>query len=158
MLLALILPSVSLAQQEKIGSVTYVPSRDLLTHTNNSSIMVMSDDDSESPGAIAIKCFTEGIGLVVFVGKWFSGGRQEEVLVSYRFDDNAIVGPTYWPLASSNHTFVLAPNDVSAEFIASARRANYVVVRLVDSDGEQVTHRYPLSGFSRGLSRLGSCE
>lgn len=111
------------------------------------------DDDL----TLGMKCMADGLNIIA-MHTYMSGDERDRVRVTYRFDKDDPIGPERWNLFSTNTTSWM-PLSKNSEFVSRARRADRIVLRVVDpADSETLTSTMSLSGFSAAYDELTPCD
>jgi hypothetical protein len=156
-LLACALPATASVQQResvRYGRALLFPMKDELTDENRSYILVPGERNEETDLTLGWKCEGVGFVLMVTLGGYMGGDRNDRVVVRYRFDDGEASPEARWRLFAGN-TRTHAPMEQVAELTLLARDADRVVIRVTDPlDGEVKTNTFHLDGVSRALDQL----
>ena len=146
--------SSSVLAQTQIGNFTYESRLNPMTEDNVSHFYAVADDNSKP--ALVVKCLSDGLN-VVLVHKRFSGDKDDQILVSHRFDKDDHV-TTYWNIFPSHQSSRMPVSEIT-DFLRRARTANQVEIRATNPpDGETNSSVISLDGFDRALDTLEECR
>lgn len=96
----------------------------------------------------------DGLNVILLLGGYMGGDRDDEIQVRYRFDSAPPSGTEYWSLFQSKESAYLPMRRVPA-FTAQARTARQVLIRVTDPlDGEARTNTFDLGGLEAALRQL----
>lgn len=109
---------------------------------------------SEKPhGVLSASCVDGRVTVLLGLGQYYAGDRDDEIRVRYRFDRETASDYAYWRLIDNTNAIV--PLGQVAAWIDRMRRSDTVILEAVDPfDGESNRHRFSLSGFSAAASNL----
>ncbi len=146
----LLIPAIPM---EAVGQVSYVPGLDEMTDEDNSAVVAIADAGDWKATTLGWKCLGDGLNVVLLT-KHLTG-RNNRISVTYRFDTDEAVGPVMWEQGAGSNKIAFAPMHVVPGFVARAKTANRVVIRVRDpADNETVTNTFYLAGAGRALNQL----
>lgn len=124
-----------------------VPNVDPMTDADRSHIMCLSNNEE---GAIAFKNFEEGLGFLIYFGKFYVG-KNDKVVVRWRFDSEEPSELSAWTLGPENNIAVAPPKDTKL-ILSKIGTAKRIVVQVTDADLEQVVQVFDLTEDREKLS------
>ncbi len=153
--LLMVRSSATAQSVELPGAFTLVESIDDFDDTDRSAIYTMGEDSDELL-ALYWKCMSDGLNIVIEMGRFYAGDRDDEILVRYRFDRIPAHDFEYWPLLQASESAYMPMKNVKA-FTTEALSAQSVMLEAVDPlDNESHRTRFELDGLAGALARL-SC-
>lgn len=142
---------------ETVGAFTVVYAKDPIDDSNRSFIMT-SPEGEESDAAFYWRCMSDGLNVVVGIGKYFGGDDDDEIQVITRLDSDENSGIVYWPLLQGNRAAYMPMHRVES-FTSRAMSAKQLAVRAIDPlDGETLTWVYRLDGLRQALAKITPCR
>lgn len=145
-------PPSAFGQDETIGVFTYSPQIDDFTDEDRSMVFT-ADQDEE--GILAWRCLADGLNVIIHVGGYMGGDRDDDIQVRYRFDRNKPSAYQYWRLfPGQNKLAYMRMRDVEG-FTQEGLLANELVIEAIDPlDGERRRFRMSMIGLTRALKKL----
>jgi len=158
LLTVLLTPTVCAQKDPRYGAFQYVSSKDEMDDSDRSYVFTVALNPSPMRTAsLGWKCFSEGLRVILILGKYYAGDSDDEIQVQYRFDTDPASDVVYWPLFPTKKAAQL-PATETESFTERAKRAKKVVIRTSDPlDGETHTDEFSLNGLTAALNRVGSC-
>ena len=156
-LLAIVLSAPHVfAQSESIGSFEYFKDLDEFTDEDRSTIMTADED---ARGVLIWRCMADGLNVLLNVGGFMGGDRDDDIQVRYRFDANEPSGYQYWRLfPGQNEIAYMRMNNVDS-FTIEALASTALVMEAIDPlDNERRRYRMTVSGLKQALGKLSCAE
>lgn len=142
-------------EMEYIGAFILTKGTDEMDDTESVFLSTLDYDASRLRGSLNWLCAKSGSGLsiVLRLGKYYGGGRNNTVRVRYRFDNLPASKHQTWPQIGNTAAFMSGRR--AEEFTEAAKEASTVLIEAVDpQDGKSNRYRYDLDGLADGLRRL----
>jgi hypothetical protein len=133
-----------------VGAFSYFETRDPITDTETSIVMVSEQARSFMPATLQWQCERDGNWNVVLDTQLLT--MDDEVTAQWRFDQEA-PQTAAWEMTRAHYAWV--PVDDLDDFTAAAKRASRLAVRLTTRDGHEATLVFPMNGATAALSKLG---
>lgn len=147
------------AQKPQYGSFYYVADKDEMDDSNRSYVYTVSLNITPTRGAsVGWKCFSDGLNVILLLGKYYGGDSDDQIRVQYRFDTDPASDVENWSLLTGKKAAYMPMDEVST-FTERAKHAAKVVIRTTDPlDGESHTDEFSLRGATEALARLTPCS
>lgn len=151
LILAALLPA-TVAAQAPIGDFYFTEDADAFSDEDRSHIF--TGDIEGGNEFLGFKCMSDGLNVVLGLGRYYGGDQDDDILVRWRIDDNKPSDRNYWRLFQDHTAAWLRMNRVP-EFVREAREGRRVVFRFTDPlDGETHDAQFSLRGLARALAHL----
>lgn len=143
------LPSMA---EGKIGDFSYTANLDDFTDEDRSTIATA---DLDEKGLLAWGCKSDGLNVMIHVGSYMSGDRDDDIFVRYRFDQNPASEFSYWRLFPGQNEIAYIRMDKVDEFTDLAMTADEIIMEAVDPlDDESRRFRMGMTGFTEAINKL----
>lgn len=138
--------------EERIGSFYYFHNQDDFDDTDRSMILTLEADDATP--SLGWACTGVGFTVMLNMGSYYGGDRNDRVRVRYRFDQTPASDRENWQLLQNNRSAYISGTRVE-DFTDAALAASGVVLEAVDPlDSEIQRFTFSLDGLSDALGRL----
>lgn len=140
-----------LAQEKVIEDVTYYKHVD--DFDDSESHWVYTTDVGGDTN-LNWYCMLGRLRIMLMLGTYMGGDRDDEIRVRYRFDDRDASGYEYWELGSSHESAFMKIRRVQ-NFTREAMSSSKLMIRAVDPlDGETKNYSFGLEGLGEALKEL----
>jgi hypothetical protein len=142
----------ALSAQTTVGSFSVTADKDAMTDEDRSMAAASAARDGLRDPVLAWLCMEDGLNIMYKWDKYFIG-EDDEVEVMFRLGDQPAMGFSGWGLSVDN-TAAFIPMRLVNPITQQAMAASRIVMRVRDSDGEELTDAFNIDGLGEALKSL----
>lgn len=142
----------ALTAQSGAGAFLIAADKDEMTDEDRSMAWVAAPRDGIREPVLAWTCMEDGLNIMYQWDKYFIGD-DDKVEIMFRLGDQPPMGFTEWGMSTNNKAAFIPMrlvNPITQQAMGAAR----MIMRVRDSDGEELTDTFTIEGLGEALKSL----